>query len=517
MDFKYDIFISYGHLDDEDPGGDEKGWIDLLVKRLPIVIADFLGYKPNVWRDERSLHGNEQLEGAIQEGVLRSLVLVPIVSPRYVQSDWCRIELETFCQGTSLADSNERWFDTRIFKVIKSPLRYPHLIRKEPEVLRNMTGYPFFEMDGDMPDEFSPDVVQGKDHRYWVALRRLAQDISDKLVAMKQEAEVSKSANAGGGSITGYVSPSASSVTVTSKFTKYVYLAETTSDLTKERELVRDELRQRGFGVFPEQKLALEEVKCTEELVRAALERCALSVHLIGSRYGLTPEDDVRSIVRIQEEIAAQRSASDAAFLRLLWIPTSLNVNEIQDERQRSFVIQLQNRVTTSVELLQMSVEDLKSRVIEKLTPSRPDAVIWGHSKFKQVYLICEPRDRESVRPIKQYLFQENLEVITWLDMGAEEELMTYHRKNLKQCDAALIYFGSADEPWVRKNLEDLEKAYGYGREADWTASAVYVASPKSDQKEDFLTHMVPYVVRNFDSFNPNDLQDFVQAVRTAA
>jgi len=94
---------------------------------------------------------------------------------------------------------------------------------------------------------------------------------------------------------------------------------------------------------------------------------------------------------------------------------------------------------------------------------------------------------------------------------------MTYHRKNLKQCDAALIYFGSADEPWVRKNLEDLEKAYGYGREADWTASAVYVASPKSDQKEDFLTHMVPYVVRNFDSFNPNDLQDFVQAVRTAA
>ena len=496
MDFKDDIFISYGHLDDEDPGGDEKGWIDLLVERLPIVIAGFLGDKPRVLRDERSLHGNEQLKGAIEDGVLRSLVLVPIVSPRYVQSNWCRMELETFCQGASPANSNEQCFDTRIFKVIKSPLRYPHLIRQEPEVLRNMKGYPFFEMDGDTPDEFSPDGGQGKDHRYWVALRRLAQDISDKLVAMKQDA---------------------ARVSVTPKFTKYVYLAETTSDLTTERELVRDELRQRGFGVFPEQKLALEEVKRTEEVVRAALERCALSVHLIGSRYGSTPEDDVRSIVRIQEEIAAQRSASDAAFLRLLWIPTSLNVNEIQDERQRSFVIQLQNRVTTSVELLQMSVEDLKSRVIEKLTPSRPDAVIWGHSKFKQVYLICEPRDRESVRPIKQYLFQENLEVITWLDIGAEEELMTYHRKNLKQCDAALIYFGSADEPWVRKNLEDLEKAYGYGREADWTASAVYVASPKSDQKEDFLTHMVPYVVRNFDSFNPNDLQDFVRALRAAA
>ena len=93
---------------------------------------------------------------------------------------------------------------------------------------------------------------------------------------------------------------------------------------------------------------------------------------------------------------------------------------------------------------------------------------------------------------------------------------MEYHRKNLRECDAALIYFGSADEPWVRKNLEDLEKAYGYGREDDWSASAVYVGSPPSEQKEDFLTHMVPYVIRNFESFDPADLRDFVAAVRAA-
>ena len=50
----------------------------------------------------------------------------------------------------------------------------------------------------------------------------------------------------------------------------------------------------------------------------------------------------------------------------------------------------------------------------------------------------------------------------------------------------------------------------------DWSASAVYVGSPQSDQKEDFLTHMVPYVIRNFDSFDPADLSDFVAAVRAA-
>ena len=102
------------------------------------------------------------------------------------------------------------------------------------------------------------------------------------------------------------------------------------------------------------------------------------------------------------------------------------------------------------------------------------------------------------MRPIKEYLFKQNLEVITWLDGDTAATLMDYHHKNLRECDAALVYFGNGDEPWVRKNLEDLEKAYGYGREQDWSAAAVYVGAPQSDQKEDFLTHLVPYVIRNY-------------------
>ncbi|HKR23068.1 MAG TPA: hypothetical protein VJS17_10755, partial [Pyrinomonadaceae bacterium] len=66
---KYDIFISYGHLDDEDPAGDVKGWVDLLVERLPRLVSNNLGYLPAVWRDERSLRGNDLLTAAIGEGV----------------------------------------------------------------------------------------------------------------------------------------------------------------------------------------------------------------------------------------------------------------------------------------------------------------------------------------------------------------------------------------------------------------------------------------------------------------
>ena len=259
MPHKYDIFISYGHLDDDDPGGETKGWVDLLVDRLPRLVSNNLGYLPNVWRDERSLHGNDLLTAAISEGVTTSLLLIPIVSPRYVQSDWCRRELEVFCQ--SEAPPGAPAFRSRIFKVIKTPLLF-HLAKKEPEALRELIGYSFYEMDNDMPVEFGPEVTPTKDPRYWTALRRLAWDVSNMLVTLKHKdritgplvmptAQTSKPVSA--------ATPSGAATNGGEK--KYVYLAETTTDLAGERELVRDELRQRGYGVLPEEKLPAAELQ----------------------------------------------------------------------------------------------------------------------------------------------------------------------------------------------------------------------------------------------------------------
>jgi hypothetical protein len=533
MSFEYDIFISYGWVDDEDPAGDMKGWVDLLVERLPRVVASYLGSKPRLWRDERSLRGNDLLTSAINDGVARSRLFIPVVSPRYVLSEWCRKELDAFCASGSTAGAGAH--RSRVFKVIKTPLLLPHL--KEPEQLRELIGYSFYELEGDRPREFSPDVTPAKDQRYWDALGRLAWDITNTLVAMKKEEEEEEEENQG------KIPPPPPAPAK-----GFLYLAESTSDLSKEREQVRDELRQRGYGVLPEQRLPLEERRKTEEAVRKDLARCPVAVHMVGGRYGSTPEDDAASVVQIQETLSAERAAADPAFRCILWMPPGLSTPalEVTDARQRSFVSELQTRVTAGAELLQTTVEDLKTRVVEKLAAAeraeaerrraeeerkrreeearkRGEVVTTGHRpKLKQVYLICENSDRKLVRPIRLYLHDEKFEVITWLEGegneggAAAERLMEYHRKNLRECDAALIYFGSGDEPWVRKNLEDLEKAYGYGREDDWSAGAVYVAAPPSEQKEDFITNMVPLVIQNFEGFNPDDLREFVAAVRAA-
>jgi hypothetical protein len=529
MPFTYDIFISYGHLDDLNPFGQEKGWVDLLHERLLVLVGQALGYEPTIWRDGHNLQGNDELGGAISEGVTQSLLLVPIITPRYVQSDWCNREMEAFHAGEPPASVAMPGFRSRLFKVVKTPLPN-HLRMLEPAHIRNLIGYQFYaeEKASGLLTEFSPDP---SDKQYWRMLNRLVADITKALIELKHsEAKQAGPVESPHVSAPSQVVPASAAAATVSEAAavksngtvvpaKFVYLAETTSDLADERELVRDELRQRGYGVLPEQKLPLEEVKQTENAIRSTIARCALSVHLVGTRYGSTPEDDARSVVRIQEQLASEHGVASPAFLRLLWMPPGLGTTAmaINDERQKSFVSELQNRITAGAELLQTSVEDLKTRIVEKLNPvAKPNARGGECSKLKQVYLICENRDRSFVRPIKEYLFKQNLEVITWLDQGGTDTLMDYHRKNLRECDAALVYFGSGDEPWVRKNLEDLEKAYGYGREEDWLANAVYVGAPPSDQKEDFLTHLVPFVIRNFSSFDPNDLRDFVSAVLAA-
>ena len=529
MPFTHDIFISYGHLDDLNPFGQEKGWVDLLHERLLVLVGQALGYEPNIWRDGHNLQGNDQLVGAISEGITSSLLLVPVITPRYVQSDWCNREMEAFHGGEPPPSEAAPGFRSRVFKVVKTPLP-DHLKKLEPAHIQNLIGYQFYAQDAASGQltEFSSDPT---DKAYWRMLNRLVADITKTLIELKHSGKKqtgpldAPATNAPAAVISSAEVPQSSLPAVKPNGTsaslpaKLVYLAETTSDLADERELVRDELQQRGYVVLPEQKLPLEEVKQTENAIRAALAGCALSVHLVGKRYGSAPEDDARSAIRIQEQLAAEHGAANPAFLRLLWMPPGLMTEAmpVSDERQTSFVTELQKRITTGAELLQTSVEDLKTRIVEKLNPpAKSIARESQRARLKQVYLICENRDRSLIRPIKEYLFKQNMEVITWLDEGGTDTLMDYHRKNLKECDAALVYFGSGDEPWVRKNLEDLEKAYGYGRENDWLANAVYVGAPESEQKEDFLTHLVPYVIRNFSSFDPNDLRDFVTAVQAA-
>jgi hypothetical protein len=496
MAFSNDIFISYAHIDNE-PFGDPKGWVDNLFERLRIRLAQLLGRQAEIWWDAR-LQGNDYFVGEIGDRISGSRLLVSVVTPRYVQSNWCRGELQEFYRRAERGGGLQVKNLSRVLQVVKTPVADD----QHPDELRGMSGYLFYEFDaGGTLREFRQEMSPNKDQRYWDKLDDLAWDIKRTLEGFAEEQATANQ----------IASPlSLNDLPLARK----VYLAEVSGDLSAERDRIRRELLQRDFYVLPDRELPRSAAEL-QSLTREYLSNCFLSIHLLGASYGFVPDgEDERSAVRLQEELAAERAKGDASFMRLIWTPADL---EIPSQRQRQYLAELQSMLGAGADFLQCSVEDLKTRLLEKLAPQKQAESVAATSNsgddLTRVYLMCDNRDLDDVMPIEDYLFNEGYEVLTPAGGGEGAQAAQYHRDSLVNCDAALIYYGHADMPWLRTKLWDLQKAPGWGRTKPMLARGIYVSSPATSEKQRFRTREVPLVMQNFSEFSPDALQPFVSAV----
>ncbi len=89
--FEHDIFVSYGHLDDESVSGMASGWVTTLVSDLKIRLEQLIGRRDvcDLWWDQRSLPRHGNITPNILGSLEKTAVLLVILSPSYLQSQWC--------------------------------------------------------------------------------------------------------------------------------------------------------------------------------------------------------------------------------------------------------------------------------------------------------------------------------------------------------------------------------------------------------------------------------------------
>ena len=152
-------------------------------------------------------------------------LLVVVLSPRYVKSEWCLKELGEFCNCAESGGGLTVGDKSRVFKVVKFHIPF----EEHPPQLRGVLGYEFFEYDDETKRarEFNPDVTPARDIRYWEKLDDIAYDIKQMLDTLARPS----------------APPSQGEV-------KTVYLSETTSDLSGERDLIKRELQLQGHAVL---------------------------------------------------------------------------------------------------------------------------------------------------------------------------------------------------------------------------------------------------------------------------
>lgn len=472
------LFISYAHRDNEASITGQKGWIEVFQQALKVRLGQLLGTEPKIWWDHAVLRGNEFFAGVIDEGVSRSAVLVPVVSPSYRNSDWCRRELDAFCAAAEKAGSWKIGDSSRIFKVVKTPVPFD----EQPSPLPDLLGYEFYRHDeaSGRPREFHLLDAARIDPQYLQKIDDLAADIRRLVEEMMDSAAVPSS---------GAAEEDDSPV---------IYLAESTYDLADEREQIRRFLRQRAYTVLPDRPLASYGPDLRRE-VTEFLQRARLSIHPVGRNYGRIPEAETASVVEIQNELAAERTTG-ADFCRLIWMPPALSA---EDPRQRELIERLQNssEAQRGAEILPTTLERLESVIEDKLRPppARDAARADGEPALKYVYLVCDRRDLEAAEVWRDWLFdqREDLEVLLPLFDGDEADLRADHQENLRSCDGVLLFYGAAPEAWLRARLLDLRKAPGYGRERPFAAKGVLLADPRTPGKERYRTREAE-VLRGF-------------------
>src|SRR5262245_64058330 len=187
MEAVNDVFISYSHIDEEEE------WVGQLDELLRKRVAQRLGEAVKFWRDP-ALTRNEDFEKVIKLELLRSRLLVSVVSSRYVKSDWCKRELLTFCDSARQRGELMVQDKARVFKVVKLPPETgdPPLPSPVNELFQKILGYDFYEPDPKTGRNREFNTMFGPDWKTKFCLRvdDLADDINKLLRILRGQATV---------------------------------------------------------------------------------------------------------------------------------------------------------------------------------------------------------------------------------------------------------------------------------------------------------------------------------------
>jgi hypothetical protein len=410
MKFEKDVFISYAHLDDKPLDESAKGWVTDFHNLLKTRLEQTVGADMNIWRDER-LSGNEFFAPEIEAQLPKLKVMVSIITPRYVQSDWCKKELNYFYKAADENGGIAIGNKSRIFKIVKTPID-KDAIEKLPDDLQrifaDILDYKFFrwESDGRFKELSLYSWVDNKIRQeYMDKLDDVAQDIADLIKKLSRE-------------------------NVGEEEKKKIFIAETTYDLQSYRDNLIRELKEAGFDVLPNRNLPTVIDRFNEE-VEECLKQCLLSVHLISpTNYAIQPEGADKSVVILQNELAARKSAVDN-YSRLIWIPPSspaVSTNERLVSQQKAFVESLRRdpELQRGADILEGPLEELKLAVFDTVKRMEAEekarkeaeekakkavvsiaadtAVATEQQVSKLIYLICDQRDLDETRPLEDLI-----------------------------------------------------------------------------------------------------------------
>ena len=502
MKFANHLFISYAHLDNEKTADDDQGWVDRFHKSLKAFLTKDIGEEAVIWRDLK-LRGNDVFAEEIVRQFPETALLVSILSPRYLKSEWCLKEIEEFCKvaerhGGLVIDNR-----MRVHRVMLMPLA-AELREKLPGNLKDELGYPFYqEEEGGRFLTLDPRFGDKYKAAFNRALALMAKELAELIEKLREEENRA---------------PKPIPAESAGPPKPVIYLSECSWDRGDDRAKIRSELRATGYTVLPDRGTRLPDME-TEYVaeVDRLLDRCHLSIHVVGANSGkVLNGPGRREAVELQNEIAGRKS-EERGLSRLIWLPEV----RVGQSEQQSFIDALRSNkdLQRGGDLIEDNLEAFKNvlritlKKLEELSSKKAGA---GKPSGPTIYLLCVAADRPATVPLRKFLKGQGFEVQLPVFEGDAATVRQANQELLRSCAAVLVYYGAGDEAWKRTTETDLQKIKSLRREKPLLNIFTYLAPPMTGHKQDCIDMGEQNLIIGLETFTEAAMQPLVEAMKGA-
>lgn len=494
-----DAFISYAHIDNQPLSPEQQGWITRFHQTLHALLNMRLGRVAAIWRDDK-LSGNDVFADEIVQQFKDVALLISILTPRYINSDWCTREARLFCQEAEKNGGLEVENKSRVLKVVKTPFDTHDSL---PDAFKSVLGYDFYALVEGKPLELDSEYGEKYKQDYNRKVALLAYDAAALIGTLEAKGP----------------SPEKDAIVPeTAKGT--IYVAECSADRRETREKLITDLKLNGYAVLPEKPLPLDDEGAYLEEAVALLEASSLSVHLVGATPGATPDGpNQKSIGLLQNELAAHAS-KEGTLKRVIWLPS--NTSSVNEQHQ-AFIEALHQdaEAQAGAVLITGGLEELKSSIYRQLkaieqasSQSATTELVDAEGKML-VYLVCDKNDRTSTVPMRKWLKSRGMEVKLPLFAGEATAVREANENLLATADAVLLFYGTGDEAWKNAIDSDHKKIRAYRGAKPLPPRFTYLAEPITDDKLDMIEMDETFLINGMAGFEEDSMGEFLEAIES--
>ena len=418
--FKYDIFISYSHIDNEKTPGTTYSWIEMFYEELTLSLWQSIGTKKiDIWWDNKRLDGGVAFDGAIEKGIKDSAIFLCLNSPSFLNSDYCQKELDLFYKKAHDEPYGIKIKDRpRIVNVLLYNIPYT----RWPYELNGTTGFAFHDGKDD-DDNGDPVLYTAVDYKE--RLHKLRDSLIELIEILRKPPPPPEE-----------------------KFT--IYFGEVPDTLRSLRSKTINALKESDYAIIADIPPPYEDEE-HENAVNEALENADLSIHLLDQYPGkpilLAPET---WYTKKQAELSLVSAKN-----KFIWVPGQINLDEIEEEPYKRFLTDLDSGAKTAPNLdfvkgvkseLTNQVKDIITRIIKEAMPAPASGQL-------SVLLDTHVKDQLYALDLYKTMLEKNIQPYINPQDDDPHKNINLLEDRISVVSKLIFFYGKVSKDWVIERM----------------------------------------------------------------